>query len=114
MAATATHWIAIRGTKIWLRIDQDIEGFRGSSIVGLDTARRDSSIRIGEGRPPQGEPPSPGRVETAAWSNPDGGLDDFSSRHPGGAHFVFADGSVHFLKSVLRDSGRRPDGSTID
>ena len=46
-------------------------------------------------------------------TDPDGGIDDFSSRHPGGANFVFADGSVHFLKSVLRNSGVRPDGSTI-
>ena len=46
-------------------------------------------------------------------TDPDGGLDDFSSRHPGGANALFADGSVHFLKSVLRNSGRRPDGSTI-
>ena len=44
---------------------------------------------------------------------PAGGLDDYSRRPPGGANFVFADGSVHFLKSVLRDSGQRPDGSTI-
>jgi prepilin-type processing-associated H-X9-DG protein len=43
----------------------------------------------------------------------DGGLDDFSSRHPGGGNFVFADGSVRFLKTVLRDTGERPDGSTI-
>jgi prepilin-type N-terminal cleavage/methylation domain-containing protein/prepilin-type processing-associated H-X9-DG protein len=46
-------------------------------------------------------------------TDPDGGIDDFSSRHPGGANLLFADGSVHFLKSVLRNVGQRPDGSTI-
>jgi prepilin-type processing-associated H-X9-DG protein len=43
----------------------------------------------------------------------DGGLDDFSSNHPGGAYFVFADGSVRFIKTVLRDSGRASGGRTI-
>ncbi len=46
-------------------------------------------------------------------TDPDGGIDDYSSRHPGGANVVFADGSVHFLKSVLRNSGTKPDGSTL-
>jgi prepilin-type N-terminal cleavage/methylation domain-containing protein/prepilin-type processing-associated H-X9-DG protein len=30
----------------------------------------------------------------------DGGLDDFSSYHSGGVNLVFADGSVHFIRSI--------------
>ncbi len=46
-------------------------------------------------------------------SDSDSGLDDASSFHPGGANMLFADGSVHFLKSISGDAGTNPDGSTI-
>ena len=37
----------------------------------------------------------------------DGGLDDFSSNHPGGVNLLFADGSVHFVHSITADGVER-------
>src|SRR5262249_39067749 len=37
----------------------------------------------------------------------DGGLDDFSSNHVNGVNLLFADGSVHFLHSIIADGSER-------
>jgi prepilin-type N-terminal cleavage/methylation domain-containing protein len=37
----------------------------------------------------------------------DGGLDDFSSNHFGGANLLFGDGSAHFIHSITADGSER-------
>ncbi len=38
---------------------------------------------------------------TRTINNPEAHVEDYWSRHPGGANMLFADGSVHFLKSAI-------------
>jgi prepilin-type N-terminal cleavage/methylation domain-containing protein/prepilin-type processing-associated H-X9-DG protein len=39
----------------------------------------------------------------------DGGLDDFSSNHPGGANILFGDGSVHFIHTIVGEGQDHTD-----
>lgn len=43
----------------------------------------------------------------------DGGLDDFSSYHAGGVNLLFADGSVHFVRSITAEGQDHQDFQSL-
>ena len=45
--------------------------------------------------------PSPDEPWVDVPNNKKAGVDDFHSRHPGGCHFAFCDGSVRFIKETV-------------
>lgn len=72
-------------------------------------------IRAGQKNPfaPLAEPATYGVLAHCHWINiltdPDGGMDDYSSLHIGGAHALFCDGSVRFLGTVTTPGGIEND-----
>ncbi len=99
------------GERAWANVNGAWPG-----VVTNGTTRRGPMNRC----PTTGAPFYPGATLVEAHghllntdTDEDGGLDDFSSLHPGGANFAFGDGSVRFLKTVLRDSGKTSGGGTL-
>jgi prepilin-type N-terminal cleavage/methylation domain-containing protein/prepilin-type processing-associated H-X9-DG protein len=86
-------------------------GYRGWVMNGIDPACKQQSGRginiwFRAGRP---ELRTPGQLGSWGWPG---------SNHPGGSHFVFADGSVHFLSestsfNVLTTLARYQDGVAL-
>ena len=58
------------------------------------------------------------QLDGQGWALPAGYVGGFSSHHPGGANFLFGDGSVRFVSQkirtpVYRSLGNRADGNLI-
>jgi prepilin-type N-terminal cleavage/methylation domain-containing protein/prepilin-type processing-associated H-X9-DG protein len=101
-----TSHTAMVGERCWVQS----QGIWAGAISGAVIMRGPQNTNPGS---PQGSAPAATLVLSHCHlintqGDTDGGLDDFSSMHPGGANLVYADGSVHYFISIPCDN---PDGS---
>jgi prepilin-type N-terminal cleavage/methylation domain-containing protein/prepilin-type processing-associated H-X9-DG protein len=87
-----------------------------SQVMGIWAGAPNNGVtRAGSRNPwPNATATAPGLVLAHNnWVNiltdSDGGLDDFSSNHPGGANILFGDGSVHFIHSIVAEGQDHQD-----
>jgi prepilin-type processing-associated H-X9-DG protein len=81
-----------------------LDGLSQTIIVGERSSKLDASTWTGV--VPGGQEAF-ARIQGIADhtpNHPDAHFDDFSSEHPGGVHFVFADGSVRFIANAISPS----------
>jgi prepilin-type N-terminal cleavage/methylation domain-containing protein/prepilin-type processing-associated H-X9-DG protein len=94
------------GDRAW----SNAEGIWAGVIVGGITRR--GPVNPNPGNQASSGPAADLVLNHSHLNNPttdlDGGIDDFSSKHSNGSNILFADGSVHFIRSIPGDNA---DGS---
>jgi prepilin-type N-terminal cleavage/methylation domain-containing protein/prepilin-type processing-associated H-X9-DG protein len=92
------------GDKSW----SNVKGIWAGAVPGGTCQRGANNNNPGTGWGPAPELVLSHSHLNNATGDTDGGLDDYSSRHPGGSNVLFSDGHVSFIRSIPYDN---PDGT---